>query len=241
MSEDIEQLKRRADAAEALCAQMREAGETLYESRFSHGLSQREAEENWKRALAKTPADMGVVYTEAALKKAWSTPAGLRAHVLRYGPEGYDISSPEDRAELERLRTERDEAALELVSSQSSRQRADDDVTALLARVAALEAENKRLTALGETETTVTPGFWGKAAARLHQELDAEIASKTAWAVRAQEAEERIERLVAAAAYPVSSLRAMVERRTFPYDPDADRAALAAWDAAVEEVKPKST
>lgn len=32
-----------------------------------------------------------VTEMETMLREAWQTPAALRAHVLRYGPKGYDI------------------------------------------------------------------------------------------------------------------------------------------------------
>jgi hypothetical protein len=98
---EIDQLKARAESAEALVAELWEQFMDL----IAGGCLNLHEESRVRAALAKTPADMGKVFTESALKQAWGTPAGLRAHVLRYGPEGYDISSPEDRAELARLRS----------------------------------------------------------------------------------------------------------------------------------------
>lgn len=46
-----------------------------------------------------------VAEMESALKKAWETPAALRAHVLRYGPPGYDIIDTDPP--FDRLNTER--------------------------------------------------------------------------------------------------------------------------------------
>lgn len=56
---------------------------------------------------AKSGANDAELFTEARLREAWSTPAGLRAHVLRYGPAGYDIQSPEERADLAELRADK--------------------------------------------------------------------------------------------------------------------------------------
>jgi hypothetical protein len=42
-------------------------------------------------------------FTKEELRAAWATPAGLRAHVLRHGPPGYDVFLVD---EIEKLRAE---------------------------------------------------------------------------------------------------------------------------------------
>lgn len=80
---------------------------------------------------------------EALLKEKWSTPAGLRAHVLRYGPEGYDIQSPEERAELERLRAGRDELAEKCGKMENQWREDASTITSLLAQLAIAEQKHE--------------------------------------------------------------------------------------------------